>query len=154
MGAEYTRMASLNAANAFSRVDRKAMADAVEKHPPVLWRSCKWAYGVPSDLICGDTILQSSQGVRQGNPFGSLFFSIALGPDTQAIAYLDDIYLFSNDPDVMQRTQAFLADKENIIKLNNNKCKLHSPRYLSTDLRCWGPWSARRRRGKNSWRAR
>ncbi|UOH85594.1 hypothetical protein LQV05_002423 [Cryptococcus neoformans] len=134
LGAEYTHLASLDATNAFNRVDRKVMADAVEKHAPVLWRTCKWAYGEPSDLICGDTILQSSQGVRQGDPFGPLFFSIALrptlhalsialGPDTQAVAYLDDIYLFSNDPNVMQRTQAFLADKENVIKLNNNKCK-------------------------------
>ncbi|ADV23184.1 Hypothetical protein CGB_F6630C [Cryptococcus gattii WM276] len=111
------------------------MADAVEKHAPVLWRTCKWAYGEPSDLICGDTILQSSQGVRQGDPFGPLFFSIALrptlhalsitlGPDTQVVAYLDDIYLFSRDPNIMQRTQAFLADKEDVIKLNHNKCKL------------------------------
>lgn len=132
--AEYTHLASLDATNAFNRVDRKVMADAVEKHAPVLWRTCKWAYGEPSDLICGDTILQSSQGVRQGDPFGPLFssialrptlhaLSIALGPDTQAVAYLDDIYLFSKDPNVMQRTQAFLADKEDVIKLNHNKCK-------------------------------
>lgn len=78
LGVEYTHLASLDANNAFNRVDRKVMADAVEKHAPVLWRTCKWAYGEPSDLICGHTILQSSQGVRQGDPFGPLFFSITL----------------------------------------------------------------------------
>lgn len=34
--AEYTHLASLDATNAFNRVDRKVMADAVEKHAPVL----------------------------------------------------------------------------------------------------------------------
>ncbi|UOH81738.1 hypothetical protein LQV05_004418 [Cryptococcus neoformans] len=120
LGAEYTHLASLGATNAFNRVDRKVMAGR--------WRSMHQCCGERAN---GPT---SSQGVRQGDPFGPLFFSIALrptlhalsialGPDTQAVAYLDDIYLFSNDPNVMQRTQAFLADKENVIKLNNNKCK-------------------------------
>ncbi|EAL19915.1 hypothetical protein CNBG0010 [Cryptococcus deneoformans B-3501A] len=113
------------------------MAAAVKTHAPTLWRTCKWAYGDSSDLVCGDKILHSSQGVRQGDPFGPLFFSItlrptlnalsqSLGPSTQALAYLDDIYLFSNDSQVLSKTTQFLADKQHIIKLNEKKCKLIS----------------------------
>ncbi|UOH84402.1 hypothetical protein LQV05_001202 [Cryptococcus neoformans] len=113
------------------------MAAAVKTHAPTLWRTCKWAYGDSSDLVCGDKVLQSSQGVRQGDPFGPLFFSItlrptlnalcqSLGPSTQALAYLDDIYLFSTDSQVLSKTTQFLADKQHIIKLNEKKCKLIS----------------------------
>ena len=136
-GAEFSFLASLDASNAFNRVDRAEMAAAVKTHAPTLWRTCKWAYGDSSDLVCGDKVLQSSQGVRQGDPFGPLFFSItlrptlnalsqSLGPSTQALAYLDDIYLFSNDSQVLSKTTQFLADKQHIIKLNEKKCKLIS----------------------------
>lgn len=47
-------------------------------------------------------------------------------PSTQALAYLDDIYLFSNDAQVLSKTTQFLADKQHIIKLNEKKCKLIS----------------------------
>lgn len=128
-GAEFTFLASLDASNAFNRVDRAEMAAAVKTHGPTLWRTCKWAYGDSSYLVCGDKVLQSSQGVRQGDPFGPLFFSItlrptlnalcqSLGPSTQALAYLDDIYLFPNDSQVLSKTTQFLADKQHIIKLN------------------------------------
>ncbi|UOH85093.1 hypothetical protein LQV05_001910 [Cryptococcus neoformans] len=136
-GAEFSFLASLDASNAFNRVDRAEMAAAVKTHAPTLWRTCKWAYGDSSDLVCGDKVLQSSQGVRQGDPFGPLFFSItlrptlnalcqSLGPSTQALAYLDDIYLFSTDSQVLSKTTQFLADKQHIIKLNEKKCKLIS----------------------------
>lgn len=47
-------------------------------------------------------------------------------PSTQALAYLNDIYLFSNDAQVLSKTTQFLADKQHIIKLNEKKCKLIS----------------------------
>ncbi|UOH80215.1 hypothetical protein LQV05_002864 [Cryptococcus neoformans] len=143
-GAEFSFLASLDASNAFNRVDRAEMAAAVKTHAPTLWRTCKWAYGDSSDLVCGDKVLHSSQGVRQGDPFGPLFFSItlrptlnalcqSLGPSTQALAYLDDIYLFSNDSQVLSKTTQFLADKQHIIKLNEKKCKLISFEEIRQD---------------------
>lgn len=133
-GCEFSFLVSLDASNAFNRMDRHEMASAVKTFAPTLWRACKWAYGDPSDLVCGQTILQSSQGVRQGDPFGPLFFSIALrptldflcqslGPSTQTLAYLDDIYLFSRDSEVLSKTIQLLADREHVIKLNKQKCK-------------------------------
>lgn len=40
--------------------------DGVKIFAPTLWRTCKWTYGDPSGLVCGDHILQFSQGDRQG----------------------------------------------------------------------------------------
>ena len=77
-------------------------------YAPAPYRAAKWAYGENSDLRVGDIILHPSQGVRQGEPLGSLIFSVGLGskisslathlgPDRRILPYLDDIHILSTD---------------------------------------------------------
>ena len=64
----YTHLVSLDFTNAFNTVDRTAIASSLKELAPKLWRITQWAYGRPSTLAIGDSILTSSQGVRQGDP--------------------------------------------------------------------------------------
>ena len=71
----------LDLANAFNTIDRRHLATAIAAHNPRLLRAARWAYGSASPLLMrSDTgqieqLLLSSQGVRQGDPLGPLFFS-------------------------------------------------------------------------------
>jgi hypothetical protein len=74
-------------------------------------------------------MLESSQGVRQGDPFGPLFFSVAirrtlddlmryLGPDRLLLAYLDDIYVLSPDDQAFSEVQDFFDGRGSSLQLN------------------------------------
>ena len=73
---------SFDISNAFNELSRAAMSDAIKTHKPSWWRLARWIYGTPNKLFlstpAGQAILWSAQGVRQGDPFGRYFFSIAL----------------------------------------------------------------------------
>jgi hypothetical protein len=64
--------------------------------------------------------LSSAQVVRQGDPLGPLMFShgirallddlsTTLGPHRLILAYLEDIYILSNDPNALEDVQAFFS---------------------------------------------
>ena len=106
---------SIDFSNAFNELSRKEMKNAVAAHLPGLYRAIKFLYGQPSNLYTwkedGDLCaIQSSQGVRQGDPFGPLLFSLTVRPlieDLQkwdavvsergVVAYLDDIFIHANE---------------------------------------------------------
>ena len=101
-----THLFSLDASNAFNAIDHTVIAGGTRQYAPAPYRAAKWAYGEKSDLRVGDIILHPSQGVQQGEPLGSLLFSVGLGskclathlgPDRRDLPYLDYIYILSTD---------------------------------------------------------
>jgi len=69
--------------NAHNRVNRVFMADAIRDKAPDLYSMAKWAYNTRTPLVVSSggklVIIASSDGVRQGGPEASDFFSIPFG---------------------------------------------------------------------------
>jgi len=129
----YTHLVSLDFSNAFNTADRLDIAAALKAHAPGIYRLAKWAYNDSSDLLIGDHILQSAQGVRQGDPLGPLLFSLAirpllrrfithLGDDRLVLAYLDDIYILSKDGNALADAYTFFEQESTSLELNKRKC--------------------------------
>ena len=63
---------------------------------PELYHFLGSAYCTPSSLFCGDHILQSEEGVQQGDPLGPLLFCLTIHPLVSQLRsefkvfYLDD----------------------------------------------------------------
>jgi hypothetical protein len=141
--------------NAFNERNRNDILKELYRHTELkpIWKIVDWAYSNPSALwIRGDENdmiqpdeLQSSEGVKQGDPLGALLFALSMKPlydhavdsdptDTiNAIAYLDDCTLIGL-PD-MNLINSFLQLKEKAraggLEVNMNKTKflwLHSDR--------------------------
>jgi hypothetical protein len=138
----YSHLVSLDFSNAFNTVDRRELAAGLRNFAPALYRAGRWVYGTPAQLAVTGAdgavdVLESSQGVRQGDPFGPLFFSVAvrrtlddlvryLGPDRLLLAYLDDIYVLSPDDQAFSEVQDFFDGRGSSLQLNVAKSKSHS----------------------------
>ena len=121
--------------NAFNQVDRNIFLQRVEHNFPELLGWAEYCYCLPAELRFGEERLLSSCVVQQGDPFGSLFFSLALPqlledltPSTDLhlqLWYLDDGIIIGNRASVA----AFFiqlsnnGDKYGFI-LNHSKCEL------------------------------
>ena len=115
---------SLDLSNAFNTVSRSAFVGLVEEHFPELaswiWR----CYGAKQFLLLkGQEPLLSAAGVQQGDPLGPFLFCLAVHPvlkklarSVVPLAYMDDIYLVSDN--VERLKEAVLALKDNLEKLN------------------------------------
>jgi hypothetical protein len=143
------------------------IASGLRRFAPSLYRAGRWAYGTPSNILLasretGTTYsLSSAQGVRQGDPLGPLMFSLGiwalladlsttLGPHRLILAYLDDIYILSNDPNALEDGQAFFSARQPPIQLNMAKSKrmtLQKARETGLQLlgSCIVPTAARER---------
>ena len=66
--------------NAFNTVDRSAAISALSKDVPELAPWCRFNYGSPAHLHCGDRCLSSTQGTQQGDPLGPAMFASAIQP--------------------------------------------------------------------------
>ena len=78
----YTMGTSFDCTNAFNTLSRKSIAAAIKTQAPAFFQMAKWAYDSPTPLyLRGNenvTVLKSSEGVRQGDPLGPLFFSLGI----------------------------------------------------------------------------
>jgi hypothetical protein len=156
----YSHVTSLDFSNAFSReISHEACATGAPRC--TLWD--QWAYGARINLVIKDPslpyrTLSSAQGIRQGDPLGPLFFSLAvrrsleafaasLGPDHLMLAYLDDIYILGPDDSALSATQVVFHSSSSLT-LNAGKSRC----YPLADVRlrglpilgsCIGPTEAR-----------
>ena len=82
---------ALDLSNAFNAVDRGAILNAVRQKVQELESWYLWSYGAASRLQFGTYILESQQGVQQGDPLSGLLFSLAIHPCISALASLPGI---------------------------------------------------------------
>ena len=145
----YSHLVSLDFSNAFNTVDRRDLAAGLRDFAPALYRAGRWIYGSSSKLAVTGAdgaveVLESSQGVRQGDPFGPLFFSIAirrtldelvrhLGPDRLLLGYLDDLYVLSPDDTAFADVQTFFDGRGSCLQLNVNKSKSYALDDIRSD---------------------
>ena len=83
------------------------MLEAVQDLAPELFPFVHSAYSSPSSLFWGDKILQSSEGVQQGDPLGPLLFCLSIHrlcsqlKSELWLCYLDDVTLGGNVDDAL-----------------------------------------------------
>ena len=145
--AKYSHVISLDFSNAFNTLNRSTLASSVHKHLRAMYRPCKWAYGEPTPLVVSDgstiTNIVSSQGVRQGDPLGPLLFSLGvkdvleglqevLGSDSLVLAYLDDVFVFTQG-DILDDIEEYFTAQDINISLNRSKCKVVSRESIIED---------------------
>jgi hypothetical protein len=138
----YRHLVSLDFTNAFNTVDRRELAAGLRNSAPALYRAGRWIYGSPAQLAVTGAdgvvdILESSQGVQQGDPFGPLLFSVAvrrtlddlvrhLGPDRLLLVYLDNVYVLSPDDRAFSEVQDFFNGRGSSLQLNSVKSRSHA----------------------------
>ena len=95
-------LAKLDFENAFNSLRRDKMLSSVGELAPNILPFVHAAYFSPSSLNCGNDILQSSEGVQQGDLLGPLLFCLSLYHlhsqmrSEFCILYLDDVTLGGN----------------------------------------------------------
>ena len=125
------------------------MLAAVASEAPQLVPLSQWLYLKPGALVVpnappGSPIIQSSTGVRQGDPCGPLFFALTIQPilqrvqqivpDVRMVAYLDDIVLQGKRHDV-QRAYSDLRRQisEAGLYIQRDKSLIYSPHPQEAD---------------------
>ena len=121
----------LDFSNAFNCVRRDQMLIRVRELAPELLPFVHSAYSAPSTLLWGETPLQSSEGVQQGDPLGPLLFCLAIHPLTEKLTselvvfYLDDGTLGGRVGEVLQDLQTVECAAEDLgLQLNRGKSEV------------------------------
>ena len=113
-----------------------------------LSRWAEWCYAEPSCLYFGTEIIQSERGVQQGDPLGSLLFSLALQPLLIQLSeggrehgleliysYLDDLILAGKQQAVAEAFHYLKGAALDIgLEFNTNKCEIIPPAGTNADL--------------------
>lgn len=136
--------------NAFNTVDRSAVLASVSAKIPGLLPWARWCYGESTTLFFDGELIQSAQGVQQGDPLGPLLYSLAVADMIEELNslglvgnwwYLDDGVLAGDSStvrralDVLRRRAPSLG-----LQLNLSKCELvhfgPSPPLHFADVAC------------------
>ena len=117
--------------NAFNSVRRDIVREAVASNAPCLLGYFDSAYGESSNLTFGDFMVESAEGVQQGDPLGPLLFCLAINPLLQDIqsefvsGFLDDIGIGGEVSGVVADVRRLERDAEaRGLALNHSKCEV------------------------------
>ncbi|KAL0223440.1 hypothetical protein P9112_002830 [Eukaryota sp. TZLM1-RC] len=136
---------SLDFSNAFNSLSRCSIHGALLQYLPELMPYFQTTYSSNSNLHFGNSILKSSSGVKQGDPFGPLLFCLAIHSillqiqvmfhSLKMIAYMDDVVLIGDIKIVKKATVCFKELFNKIgLQLNLLKCVLLSNSPVSTPV--------------------
>ena len=126
----------LDFSNAFNTVDRRLLLSSLYNTPQLrpLWRIVQFAYSTSPPLLlqrCHGKSIPSSNGVRQGDPLGTLLFcfyikdllaAIVEETGAQPYAYVDDVHLLG-EPEQVLRALDLLRDRLPSLSLQLNPSK-------------------------------
>ena len=107
------------------------MLEAVSQFAPDLYPFVHSAYEKPSSLFYGDSVIQSEEGIQQGDPLGPLLFCLAIHPmvlqlrSEFRVFYLDDGTLGGSVPEVLEDLQLVVKLAPALgLQLNRGKTEL------------------------------
>ncbi|KAL0224410.1 hypothetical protein P9112_003800 [Eukaryota sp. TZLM1-RC] len=126
---------NLDFKNAFNSVKRDCIFDVLLHDFPELSAYFYLFYGKKSDLVYDSFTLESSSGVKQGDPLGPLLFCLAIHniikmtqqdfPDLRIVAYMDDISIIGSFESISRVSEDIAAKYKEIgLALNPSKCLL------------------------------
>ena len=118
--------------NAFNTLRRDKMLESVKEYAPELFTLVhSAAYGQPSLLFCGDHIVESAEGVQQGDSLGPLLFCLAIHllvlklRSEFSVFYLDDGTIGGSVEDVIHDLQLVEEEAGRAgLQLNRRKTQL------------------------------
>ena len=117
--------------NAFNSLRRNKMLTVVKDSAPDLFRFVSSANERPSSLFYGDHIIQSAEGVQQGDPLGPLLFCLMIHPlvstlkSSFAVFYLDDGTLGGSLQEVLSDLRLVEVEAAKLgLYLNHSKSEL------------------------------
>ena len=131
--------------NAFNCVSRKHLLQEVAAHFSELYGHVKQMYGQSSPLLYfnghSTCIIESQEGVQQGDPLGPALFSLAIHPiickaqekstTTTVLAYLDDIFVVGPSD---QAEDLLVEMKSDLARINFNICDRKCEYYLPPNV--------------------
>lgn len=134
-------LVKLDFSNAFNTIRRDAVLNAVAVKLPELYRFCSSAYSDHSTLTFGDRLIQSQEGVQQGDPLGPLLFCLTLQPILNSLSsklrvgYLDDVTLGGKVEVVNSDVSLIMSNGNSIgLQLNQSKCEIISLSNIPPEL--------------------
>ena len=117
--------------NAFNSIRRDMMLQACLQLTPEIYPLVHSAYVIPSFLFFGNNIIDSSEGVQQGDPLGPLQFSLTIHSmliqlqSEFKVFYLDDGTLGGSHAEVMKDLQCLeVAANDPGLILNHSKTEI------------------------------
>ena len=127
-----TVLLKLDFKNAFNSLNRETMLNHVYSNRPELYNYTHCAYGKPSYLFYGSSVIRSEDGTQQGDPeappfFAETFHTLLKQLESKInIWYLDDGNLADDYKVVLQNLKNFLQSSEQFygLSLTTEKCEL------------------------------